>query len=93
MGNSGGHITSGVKEQAAGSSKDLYKYVNLAGGGILVDLMKKANRTKDYSEVDRVIKVGKSVFIFMKYLLRWWDRILSTPLKFICGLYFGRLTS
>ena len=68
MGNSGGHITSGVKEQAAGSSKDLYKYVNLAGGGILVDLMKKANRTKDYSEVDRVIKVGKTVFIFMKYM-------------------------
>ena len=63
MGNSGGHITSGVKEQAAGSSKDLYKYVNLAGGGILVDLMKKANRTKDYSEVDRVIKVRKLVFI------------------------------
>ena len=69
MGNSGGHITSGVKEQAAGSSKDLYKYVNLGGGGLLVDLMKKANRTKDYSEVDRVIKVGELVFISIKYLL------------------------
>ena len=58
MGNSGGHITSGVKAQAAGTSKDIYKYVNLGGGGLLVELMKKANKTKDYSEVDRVIKVS-----------------------------------
>ena len=42
MGNSGGHITSGVKAQAAGTSKEVYKYVNLGGGGILVDLMKKS---------------------------------------------------
>ena len=68
MGNSGGHITSGVKAQAAGTSKEVYKYVNLGGGGILVDLMKKANKTKDYSEVDRVIKVGNIFFHFSVWL-------------------------
>ena len=55
MGNTGSHITSGVKAQAAGTSKDLYKYIDLGGGGELVDLMKKANRSKDYSEVDIVM--------------------------------------
>ncbi len=57
MGNTGGTITSGVKAQAAGTSKELYKYINLAGGGLLVELMKKASRTKDYSEVDKIIQV------------------------------------
>ena len=56
MGNTGGHVTSGVKAQAAGTSKMLYSFINLSGGGELVDMMKVANRTKNFTEIDKRIQ-------------------------------------
>ena len=64
MGNTGGTVSSGVKAQAAGNTKELYNYINLGGGGKLVDLMKTAKRTKDYSAVDKVIKVCALFWVF-----------------------------
>ena len=57
-------VTSGVKDQAAGVKKDLYEYVDLIGGGKLVDLMKKANRTKNYEELETYIKLHLPRFLY-----------------------------
>ena len=67
MGNTNTTVTSGVKEQAAGGtevSRKLYKFINLTGSGELVDLMKKANRTKDYTELDHRIREGLRPFLY-----------------------------
>lgn len=57
-------VTSGVKEQAAGDTKHMYKFLDLKGGGELVDLMKKANRTKNYKELDERIRDGLKQFLY-----------------------------
>lgn len=41
MGNTESNVTSGVKKQAGVSTQKLYKFVNLKGGGLLVDMMSK----------------------------------------------------
>lgn len=39
MGQAESNVTSGVKKQAGVSTQKLYKFVNLKGGGLLVDMM------------------------------------------------------
>lgn len=51
------NIASGVKAQAAGNAA-AYRFVDVKGGGELVELMKKANRTKNYKELDERIRDG-----------------------------------
>ncbi|XP_068237254.1 transient receptor potential cation channel subfamily V member 5 [Palaemon carinicauda] len=55
MGNTESSVTSGVKAQA-NAVVEIYSLVDLNGGGELVDLMKKATKTKEYSELDETIK-------------------------------------
>lgn len=55
MGNTSSNVTSGVKNQVNSGSRALYKYADLGGGGELVQLMKDALKTKDYSIVDATI--------------------------------------
>lgn len=57
------NVTSGVKQQAAGST-GFYSYIDLKGGGELVELMKKANRTKNYKELDETIKNELKRFLY-----------------------------
>ena len=66
MGNINSNVTSGVKEQAAGQTKKfkLYQYLDMKGGGELVELMKKANKTKNYVELDETIKEGLKQFLY-----------------------------
>lgn len=56
MGNTESNVTSGVKKQAGVSTQPLYKLVNLKGGGLLVDMMKRAAQNKQYAEIDHAIK-------------------------------------
>lgn len=51
------NVSSGVKAQAAGETI-FYRFINLKGGGELVELMKKSNRTKNYKELDERIRDG-----------------------------------
>ena len=64
MGNTNSNVTSGVKDQASGVTKKLYNFIDLQGGGELVHLMKKANRTKNYFELDRRIREGLLPFLY-----------------------------
>jgi len=52
MGNklSNSEVADAVKQQADGQTA-MYQFINLKGGGELVELMKKASRTKNYNEV------------------------------------------
>lgn len=56
MGQAESNVTSGVKKQAGASMQALYKFVNLKGGGLLVDMMKRASQSKQYAEIDHAIK-------------------------------------
>lgn len=60
MGNTESNVTSGVKKQAGVSTQPLYKLVNLNGGGLLVDMMKRACQNKQYAEIDHAIKTKVS---------------------------------
>ena len=64
MGNSGSAVTHGVKDQAAGVAKELYYYIDLQGGGKLVELMKKVNRTKHFDELECYIKTHLVKFLY-----------------------------
>ncbi|XP_045115765.1 transient receptor potential cation channel subfamily V member 5-like [Portunus trituberculatus] len=55
MGNTESSVTSGVKAQA-NAVVEIYSLVDLNGGGELVELMKKANKSKDYGELDETIR-------------------------------------
>ena len=50
-------MTSGIKDQAAGGGY-IYQFTDMKGGGKFIDLMKKANRTKNYKELDDAIRDG-----------------------------------
>jgi hypothetical protein len=56
MGQAESNVTSGVKKQAGVSTQKLYKLVNLKGGGLLVDIMKRAVNNKQFAEIDHAIK-------------------------------------
>ena len=61
------NVTSGVKAQAAGAGGDelsIYYFVDMKGGGTLLDLMKKANRTKNYKELDERIREDFKPFLY-----------------------------
>lgn len=63
MGNTESNVTSGVKKQAGVSTQSLYKLVNLKGGGLLVDMMKRACQSKQFAEIDHAIKTKVSLTI------------------------------
>lgn len=60
MGQAESNVTSGVKKQAGVSTQQLYKFVNLKGGGLLVDMMKRAINNKQFAEIDHAIKTKVS---------------------------------
>lgn len=60
MGQAESNVTSGVKKQAGVSTQKLYKLVNLKGGGLLVDMMKRAINNKQFAEIDHAIKTKAS---------------------------------
>ncbi|KAK7863240.1 hypothetical protein R5R35_001452 [Gryllus longicercus] len=66
MGNTESNVTSGVKKQAGTSTQKLYKLVDLKGGGLLVDMMKRAIQTKQYAELDHAIKTKVEPFLYNK---------------------------
>lgn len=65
MGQAESNVTSGVKKQAGVSTQKLYKLVNLKGGGLLVDMMKRAINNKQFAEIDHAIKTkARTTIIF-----------------------------
>ena len=63
MGNTHTHVANSIKKQAAGMTK-MYNFIDLKGGGELVELMKKANRTKNYHELDEKIRNELKQFLY-----------------------------
>ncbi|GBP18545.1 Transient receptor potential cation channel subfamily V member 6 [Eumeta japonica] len=66
MGNTESNVTSGVKKQAGTSSQKLYKLIDVKGGGLLVDMMKRAIQNKQYAEIDHAIKTKVEPFLYNK---------------------------
>ncbi|KAJ2943871.1 hypothetical protein O0L34_g8197 [Tuta absoluta] len=66
MGNTESNVSSGVKKQAGTSQQKLYKLIDLKGGGILVDIMKRAVQNKQYAEIDHAIKTKVEPFLYNK---------------------------
>lgn len=66
MGNTESNVTSGVKKQAGVSTQSLYKLVNLKGGGLLVDMMKRAAQSKQFAEIDHAIKTKVEPYLYGK---------------------------
>ncbi|XP_038209569.1 transient receptor potential cation channel subfamily V member 5 [Zerene cesonia] len=66
MGNTESNVTSGVKKQAGTSEQKLYKLIDLKGGGLLVDMMKRAVQNKQYAEIDHAIKTKVEPFLYNK---------------------------
>ncbi|XP_048481882.1 transient receptor potential cation channel subfamily V member 5 isoform X2 [Plutella xylostella] len=66
MGNTESNVTSGVKKQAGTSLQKLYKLIDLKGGGLLVDMMKRAVQNKQYAEIDHAIKTKVEPFLYNK---------------------------
>ncbi|CAF1153906.1 unnamed protein product [Adineta ricciae] len=58
MGNTTSEVSSGVKAQinSDGQGPELYRFVDFKGGGELIDVMRVANRTKDYTHIDTLIR-------------------------------------
>ena len=53
-----------VIKQTQKSSNELYKYVDLSGGGNLVDEFRKAQATKNFSEVEKLIEGFREKFLY-----------------------------
>ena len=53
-----------VIKQTQKSSNELYKYVDLSGGGNLVDEFRKAQATKNFSEVEKLIERFREKFLY-----------------------------
>ncbi|XP_015609265.1 transient receptor potential cation channel subfamily V member 5 isoform X2 [Cephus cinctus] len=71
MGNTESNVTSGVKKQTDGSSILLYKLVDLKGGGLLVDMMKRAAQTKQFAELDHALRTKVEPFLYNKGKGKW----------------------
>ncbi|KMQ98230.1 transient receptor potential cation channel subfamily v member 6 [Lasius niger] len=71
MGNTESNVTSGVKKQTDTSSIMLYKLVDLKGGGLFVDMMKRATQTKQFAELDHAIRTKVEPFLYNKGKGRW----------------------
>lgn len=80
MGNTESNVTSGVKKQAGVSTQPLYKFVNLKGGGLLVDMMKRACQNKQYAEIDHAIKTKVNFMMCLIFFCRPID-VKSNPLS------------
>ncbi|XP_058801276.1 uncharacterized protein LOC131670008 [Phymastichus coffea] len=66
MGNTESNVTSGVKKQTDAGSILLYKLVDLKGGGLFVDMMKRATQSKQYAELDHAIRTKVEPFLYNK---------------------------
>ncbi|XP_023309951.1 transient receptor potential cation channel subfamily V member 5 [Anoplophora glabripennis] len=66
MGNTESNVTSGVKKQAGASMQPIYKLCDLKGGGLLVELMKRATQNKQFAEIDHAIKTKVEQFLYNK---------------------------
>ena len=66
MGNSISDVNDNLKAQAGGTDggPELYKLLSMGGGGELYQLMKEAMHTKDYTQVDDVIKNQVVKFLY-----------------------------
>ncbi|CAG9853902.1 unnamed protein product [Phyllotreta striolata] len=64
MGNTESNVTSGVKKQAGASLQPIYKLCDLKGGGLLVELMKRAIQNKQFAEIDHAIKTKVEPFLY-----------------------------
>lgn len=66
MGNTDSNVTNAVRQQAAGEGNRfaLYSFIDANGGGKLVELMKKANRTRNYKELDDCIDNEMKPFFY-----------------------------
>lgn len=66
MGNTTSEVASGVKAQvnSGGQGPELYRFVGLKGGGEFVDVMRVANRTKDYTQIDALIHEHIPKFLY-----------------------------
>jgi len=53
-----------VIKQTQKSSNELYKYVDLNGGGNLVDAFRRAQATKNFSEVEKLIEGFREKFLY-----------------------------
>ncbi|XP_049822636.1 transient receptor potential cation channel subfamily V member 2 [Aethina tumida] len=66
MGNTESNVTSGVKKQAGAAMQPIYKLADLKGGGLLVELMKRATQNKQFAEIDHAIKTKVEHFLYNK---------------------------
>ncbi|XP_059151469.1 transient receptor potential cation channel subfamily V member 5-like [Physella acuta] len=57
-------VASGVKNQGDTDARKLYQFVNLKGGGELVELTKVARWTKNFTELDERIKRDVEPFLY-----------------------------
>ncbi|XP_066600536.1 transient receptor potential cation channel subfamily V member 5 isoform X2 [Prorops nasuta] len=71
MGNTESNVASSVKKQTDTSSILLYKLVDLKGGGLLVDMMKRATQTKQYAELDHALRTKVEPFLYNKGKGKW----------------------
>ncbi|KAF2362077.1 Ankyrin repeat [Trinorchestia longiramus] len=65
MGNTESSVSKGVKAQAS-ASLPVYDLLDVNGGGELIDLMKKATKTKDYNELDEAIRIKVGAMAYNK---------------------------
>lgn len=71
MGNTESNVASAVKKQTDTSSIVLYKLVDLKGGGLLVDMMKRASQTKQFAELDHTLRTKVEPFLYNKGKGKW----------------------
>ncbi|CAF0818866.1 unnamed protein product [Rotaria sp. Silwood1] len=66
MGNTTSEVASGVKAQinSGGQGPELYRFVDMTGGGEFVEVMRVANRTKDYTQIDALIREHIPRFLY-----------------------------
>ncbi|XP_033305073.1 transient receptor potential cation channel subfamily V member 5 isoform X3 [Bombus bifarius] len=71
MGNTESNVSSGVKKQTDASSILLYKLVDMKGGGLLVNMMKRATQTKQYAELDHALRTKVEPYLYNKGRGKW----------------------
>ncbi|CAF3827144.1 unnamed protein product [Rotaria sordida] len=66
MGNTTSEVASGVKAQinSGGQGPELYRFVDMTGGGEFIEVMRVANRTKDYTHIDALIREHIPRFLY-----------------------------
>ena len=53
-----------VIQQTKKSSNELYEYIDLNGGGNLLEAFRKAQATKDYTEVEKLVEGFRGKFLY-----------------------------